>query len=142
MPEHPLPCAHVLCTPCVVTYSELDGKGKGIQSSDKHLIRMDRCPLHPPHIRWTEPWFIKFKPDSAGVRILSLDGYSHFPFKRIERQLIYGSGGIRGIVMLEVLKALEVYLGDHIPIQAFFDLIVGTRLVISVYHVFCEYRLT
>lgn len=37
------------------------------------------------------------------------------------------SGGIRGIVELEVLREIELYLGGHIPIQAFFDLIVGTR---------------
>ena len=36
-------------------------------------------------------------------------------------------GGIRGIVELEVLRALEKSLGGRIPIQAFFDLIVGTR---------------
>lgn len=36
-------------------------------------------------------------------------------------------GGIRGIVELEVLRAIEQVLGGRIPIQAFFDLIVGTR---------------
>jgi hypothetical protein len=38
-------------------------------------------------------------------------------------------GGIRGIVELEVLKQIEMYLGGHLPIQSFFDLIVGTRFV-------------
>lgn len=38
-------------------------------------------------------------------------------------------GGIRGIVELEVLCEIERYLGDKIPIQSFFDLIVGTRQV-------------
>jgi len=42
------------------------------------------------------------------------------------------SGGIRGIVILEVLRALENELGSKIPIQNFFDLIVGTRLVIPL----------
>jgi hypothetical protein len=37
------------------------------------------------------------------------------------------SGGIRGIVELEVLRAVEQALGGKIPIQAFFDLMVGTR---------------
>jgi hypothetical protein len=36
---------------------------------------MDRCPLHPRKIRFPEPWYLKFKPDLAGVRILSLDGF-------------------------------------------------------------------
>jgi hypothetical protein len=34
---------------------------------------------------------------------------------------------MRGIVELEVLRAVQKQLGDHIPIQAFFDLILGTR---------------
>jgi len=37
------------------------------------------------------------------------------------------SGGIRGIIELEILRAIERELGDKVPIQAFFDLIVGTR---------------
>lgn len=35
-------------------------------------------------------------------------------------------GGMREIIELEVLRAVEQALGG-IPIQAFFDLIVGTR---------------
>lgn len=38
-------------------------------------------------------------------------------------------GGIRGIVILEVLRQIEIELGKRIPVQDFFDLIVGTRLV-------------
>jgi patatin-like phospholipase/acyl hydrolase len=36
------------------------------------------------------------------------------------------SGGIRGIVELEILRQLEKELGDLISIQSLFDLIVGT----------------
>lgn len=36
------------------------------------------------------------------------------------------SGGIRGIVELEVLRHIEMALGG-MPIQCFIDLIVGTR---------------
>ena len=35
-------------------------------------------------------------------------------------------GGVRGIVELEILRQLEIELGDLINIQSFFDLIVGT----------------
>lgn len=42
------------------------------------------------------------------------------------------SGGIRGIVELEVLNHLEKALGE-ISIRCFFDLIVGTRLVAADY---------
>ena len=37
------------------------------------------------------------------------------------------SGGIRGIIELEVLRAVEQALGGKMSIQAFFDLIIGTR---------------
>lgn len=46
----------------------------------------------------------------------------------------YGSGGIRGIAELEVLLHIEKALGGKIPIQSFFDLIVGTRLVLISLH--------
>lgn len=39
------------------------------------------------------------------------------------------SGGVRGIVELYVLKHIEVALGGKLPLQLFFDLIVGTRRV-------------
>ncbi|KAG9835169.1 FabD/lysophospholipase-like protein, partial [Aureobasidium melanogenum] len=47
--------------------------------------------------------------DDVGVRVLSLDG-----------------GGMRGIMELEVLRAIEKTLGGNLRIQSFFDLIVGT----------------
>ncbi|KAL8937387.1 MAG: hypothetical protein Q9211_003716 [Gyalolechia sp. 1 TL-2023] len=48
MPEHPLPCGHVICTKCVRTFSS---------------ERLERREVE-----------IKLKPDQAGVRILCLDG--------------------------------------------------------------------
>jgi patatin-like phospholipase/acyl hydrolase len=39
---------------------------------------------------------------------------------------MYSRGGVRGIVELEILRQLEIELGDLINIQSFFDLIVGT----------------
>jgi patatin-like phospholipase/acyl hydrolase len=41
--------------------------------------------------------------------------------------LISRRGGARGVVELEVLKAIEMELGGKFEIQAFLDLIVGTR---------------
>lgn len=43
------------------------------------------------------------------------------------KSLIPGSGGVRGIVELQVLKAIEQCLGGKLQLQLFFDLIVGTR---------------
>jgi hypothetical protein len=42
-------------------------------------------------------------------------------------QTVCCRGGIRGIVELGVLQAIEKKLGGKIPIRAFFDLIIGTK---------------
>ena len=99
VPEHPLPCGHVLCTACIKAYGK----------QGKCLVSMPYCPLHREATKWARPAVIKFKPQAAGVRVLSLDG-----------------GGIRGIVQLEVLRAIEQTLGGYIPVQSFFDLMIGT----------------
>jgi hypothetical protein len=64
MPEHPLHCGHVLCGPCVYAY--------GFKT--KHVIELDKCPLHYQDYRFPSPWTLTFKPELAGVRILCLDG--------------------------------------------------------------------
>lgn len=65
VPEHPLQCGHVLCTGCVRAYGH---------QFDSHSMLMDYCPLHLGQ-RFDRPWIIHFKPDYAGVRILTLDGF-------------------------------------------------------------------
>ncbi|KAF2725665.1 hypothetical protein K431DRAFT_260515 [Polychaeton citri CBS 116435] len=97
--EHVLPCGHVLCSTCIQNYGEDRGKG---------VVKMHCCPLHAADA-WKHPHRINFKPRGAGTRILCLDG-----------------GGIRGIVELEVLRAIEETIGGEIPIQSMFDLITGT----------------
>lgn len=99
VPEHPLPCGHVLCTACIKAYGK----------ASKSFVALQSCPLHRDATQWAKPATVKFKPAGAGIRVLSLDG-----------------GGIRGIVQLEVLRAIEKTLGGFLPIQSFFDLIVGT----------------
>ena len=67
MSIHALPCGHVLCTPCVKGYGE---------TSNKLDFIFKHCPLHPEQTQWERrPFVIRFKPDFAGVRLLSLDGY-------------------------------------------------------------------
>lgn len=41
---------------------------------------------------------------------------------------------MRGIVELEILKAIEEKLPPLIPVRKFFDLIVGTRFVHGTYY--------
>jgi hypothetical protein len=65
LPEHPLPCGHVLCTPCI----EACGRRYG-----KSTVMLRNCPLHSDDLSWPSPWEINIKPLYAGVRILSLDG--------------------------------------------------------------------
>jgi predicted acylesterase/phospholipase RssA len=101
-PEHALPCGHVLCTPCVQAYGTARGR---------YTIDMGYCPLHHDDSdgQFRPRWPVVIKPSNAGVRVLSLDG-----------------GGVRGIVELMILQEIERSLGPGLPIQAFFDLIVGT----------------
>lgn len=100
IPLHPLPCGHVLCDQCI----------RDCGTNGHSRTRLHFCPLHMDTDNDFEPpWEVTYKPDHVGVRILSLDG-----------------GGMRGIMELEVLRAIEKALGGNIRIQSFFDLIVGT----------------
>ncbi|KAI0490453.1 hypothetical protein F4859DRAFT_500816 [Xylaria cf. heliscus] len=100
LPECALPCGHVLCLPCVEIY--------GYRTS-KTTIEIQRCPIHVRDVIASPAWVITTKPRYAGVRTLCLDG-----------------GGIRGIIQLHVLREIEKILGSDLPVQLFFDLIVGT----------------
>lgn len=118
--EHPMPCEHVLCTPCVMLY----GKQEAVTRTEAEL---SSCPIG---CKWSDaaPQVVRLKPKSAGIRVLSLDGYESF---RLLLILTNGPnrGGIRGLVELETLRQIEIALGGNLPIQAFFDLMVGTRFV-------------
>ncbi|KAI5924199.1 hypothetical protein F4810DRAFT_700832 [Camillea tinctor] len=100
LPECALPCGHVLCLSCVEIYGK---------RTSRTTIEVSRCPLHVRGVISDPPWVITTKPRYAGSRTLCLDG-----------------GGIRGIIQLQVLREVEKVLGGDLPIQLFFDLIVGT----------------
>jgi hypothetical protein len=65
VPEHVLPCGHVLCTSCVRAWAF---------NKEELAIQLDCCPLHPDQTAWNPYFIIRFKPSLAGVRVLSLDG--------------------------------------------------------------------
>lgn len=70
LPEHPLTCGHVLCTPCVKMYGVL---------KDKCVVEISKCPLYGANKHSPRPSHIQVKPTLAGVRILCLDGYKKPP---------------------------------------------------------------
>lgn len=66
-PEHALPCGHILCTLCLKAY--------GI-SRGRTVVEIDGCPLESLNRRSRYGfWRVFLKPDAAGIRILTLDGY-------------------------------------------------------------------
>ncbi|KAK8118120.1 uncharacterized protein PG998_006401 [Apiospora kogelbergensis] len=99
LPEHPLPCGHILCRQCVEAHA----------THFPRKLLLKSCPLHTTKTLWESNFTITVPPKFSGLRVLSLDG-----------------GGIRGIVELQALKAIEKELGSGLLIQHFLDLIVGT----------------
>ena len=65
MPEHPLPCGHVICSKCVRTFG-------AARSATTFMLSW--CPLET-NKGWGRSIQISLKPAFAGVRALSLDGY-------------------------------------------------------------------
>ncbi|KAI7772331.1 hypothetical protein LZL87_007692 [Fusarium oxysporum] len=111
--------AHVFTTmsPMLASCFHLDSVRQNLLGTTDRLLRdvyselsiiLEKYPLHYTETFWEPPWQINVKPH-AGVRILCLDG-----------------GDLRGIVSLLVLRHIEKYLSPELPIQSFFDLIVGT----------------
>lgn len=66
IPEHCLPCGHVICSDCAKSSGECTGSG---------FVKLECCPLlkHRDQF-WSESWIGCIKPRRAGLRILSLDG--------------------------------------------------------------------
>lgn len=63
-PEHALPCGHVICTRCLMTYS---------RQVQQHVFEISHCPMETGR-SFNPPRRIAFKPPSCGIRVLSLDG--------------------------------------------------------------------
>ena len=64
MPEHPLPCGHVICSSCIRTFG---------RTRSKTTFHLHECPLHSGN-HWRGDIQISLKPHLAGVRVLCLDG--------------------------------------------------------------------
>lgn len=101
VPDHVLPCGHSYCPRCV---QELGKPSRSFESAFDIMA----CILCGDTAH-SSPHKIQLKPKCAGARILTLDG-----------------GGIRGIVELALLRALEKEIGLGVSISEMFDLVVGT----------------
>ncbi|KAK0737279.1 hypothetical protein B0T21DRAFT_364796 [Apiosordaria backusii] len=101
-PDHVLSCGHAYCPRCI---QELSTPSQWKECAfDIHSCIL--CDYQDPNHNQT----IQFKPRCAGVRILTLDG-----------------GGVRGIVELGLVQALEQEIGlTNLRLAEMFDLIVGT----------------
>jgi hypothetical protein len=96
--EHELVCGHSVCDTCVPRF------GKQPFGMPYHL-ELSACLLCLAKVQFVT------REELATIDpcVLSIDG-----------------GGIKGRVALELLHALQEILGRQIPIQAYFDLFVGT----------------
>ncbi|OCK81310.1 hypothetical protein K432DRAFT_425035 [Lepidopterella palustris CBS 459.81] len=96
---HTLPCGHSLCRECIKAY--------GLWKS-KTVVEVLRCPLSAHSRIQQQSRSIYLKPNEAGLRILCLD-----------------DGGVNSMVQVEVLKMLEKEFQGRLPLQCFFDMVVG-----------------
>ena len=98
--EHILPCRHAICDTCVTVF------GSPSRSVEYH-VDLSRCP-------WCQETFeltVRQLPPTKGAVVMTLDG-----------------GGIRGLVSLGLLRALERRLGGGMTIAQITDFIVGTSV--------------
>ncbi|KAK3933650.1 acyl transferase/acyl hydrolase/lysophospholipase [Diplogelasinospora grovesii] len=97
-PQFGLPCGHSLCENCVRVF----GRESPV---DPWLFYIDACFL----CQQVSDVRIRMKPDTASVRVLSIDG-----------------GGVRGRAPLEFIQVLQDCVGLPCPVQQHFDVIYGT----------------
>ncbi|KAM7210560.1 hypothetical protein V8F06_014060, partial [Rhypophila decipiens] len=98
-PQFGLPCGHSLCENCIRVFGRQNMADPWVFDIDTcFLCKMELSDIH-----------IKVKPDTASVRMLSIDG-----------------GGTRGRVPLEFIRVLQDRLRLPYPIQRNFDVVYGT----------------
>lgn len=96
-----LPCGHGFCKRCTHNYYP--------QWTQSARLQFKSCPVCQEE--WINPQEVKIQPPTAGGRILSLDG-----------------GGVKGVIGLEVLHAINALIGEQIPLHNLFDMAVGTSI--------------
>ena len=86
-------------------------------------VRIHECPFES--YTKCEPRSIYIMPEMAGIRVLVLDEYCILSFTLRILLILSVSGGVRGIIQLEILRLIEKELDSKILIKVFFDIIVG-----------------
>lgn len=101
VPDHVLGCGHSYCPRCI---QELGKPSSNFESAWVMLgcVLCRSAEQERPHL-------VQLKARCAGARILTFDG-----------------GGIRGIVELSILQAIDEAIGLEIPMRDMVDLIIGT----------------
>ena len=94
-------CHHAICDRCLRLSSKNITHETGLADS----WQVDECPICGSR----SSFVARTKPDTAGIRILTIDG-----------------GGIKGIIPLENLALLQQLAGPDCPIQELIDLAYGT----------------
>ncbi|KAJ5348566.1 uncharacterized protein N7506_001819 [Penicillium brevicompactum] len=97
-PEHMLPCKHAVCDTCVVIFGTPSSLGE-------YHFEVAQCPICDARSNVT----VRQLPPTKHPVILSLDG-----------------GGVRGLIQLGLLRALERRIG--VPIASLPDLCTGTSV--------------
>jgi hypothetical protein len=113
---HTMPCGHSFCKECSRAY--------GIHRS-RTIVELHECSLHSRSYVLPQRQTIYIKPEMAGIRILSLDEYVYIRSCACFSSNYVISGGVQSIVQVEILKMIEKHFRKKIPLQHFFDLIVG-----------------
>jgi hypothetical protein len=98
--EHMLPCRHAMCDTCVTIF------GSPSRSAEYH-VDLSRCPWCQETCDLT----VRQLPPTKGAVVVALDG-----------------GGIRGLVSLGLLRALERRLKGVMAIAHIADYIIGTSV--------------
>ncbi|CAG8906180.1 unnamed protein product [Penicillium salamii] len=97
-PEHMLPCKHAICDTCIVIFGNPNSLGE-------YHFEVAQCPICDERSNVT----VRQLPPTKHPVILSLDG-----------------GGVRGLIQLGLLQALERRIG--VPIASLPDLCTGTSV--------------